>query len=214
MPDTWTVEQIEKFQNMFDAMAGDLERRQRLRFVPALHQLTFTKEKLLTDEMDEWLARIVCYCFSVPATPFIRQVSRGSAAATQNTSTSEGLFPMLEWLKELMNNVIESVFNIDSVEFSFKVDRETDSLKQAQIHKIYRTLGAINDDDIREDIGKDPKPNGKGKSYDPPDSKAAQHLAVEGSAQTDNKETSASEEPSKNEIKSGKPKESGEEFKD
>ena len=37
------------------------------------------KEAPYKDEFDEWLARIVCYAFSLPPTAFIRQINRATA---------------------------------------------------------------------------------------------------------------------------------------
>jgi hypothetical protein len=37
------------------------------------------KEAPYKDDFDEWLARIVCYAFSLPPTAFTRQVNRATA---------------------------------------------------------------------------------------------------------------------------------------
>ena len=34
-PENWTVEQIERFQSVFDQAAGNLAKRRRVKFVPA-----------------------------------------------------------------------------------------------------------------------------------------------------------------------------------
>ncbi|MGC2411735.1 MAG: hypothetical protein WA459_03435, partial [Stellaceae bacterium] len=45
------------------------------------------------DEFDEWLARIVCYAFSLPPTAFTRQINRATAETAQESSLAEGLWP-------------------------------------------------------------------------------------------------------------------------
>jgi phage portal protein BeeE len=69
VPASWTPEQIKQFQDYWDTeFAGDLARRRRAKFVPGdsartVHQ---TKEPQHKDDFDEWLARIVCFAFSMP----------------------------------------------------------------------------------------------------------------------------------------------------
>jgi hypothetical protein len=68
VPDSWTPDQIKNFQDYWDAyFTGDLAARRRAKFVPGGVAKTFiqTKEPELKGVFDEWLARIVCYAFSV-----------------------------------------------------------------------------------------------------------------------------------------------------
>ncbi len=62
------------------AFAGDLARRRRAKFVPGdsartVHQ---TKEPQHKDDFDEWLARIVCFAFSVPPQWAVKQMNRAT----------------------------------------------------------------------------------------------------------------------------------------
>ena len=60
------------FQDYFDAqMSGNLHRRRMLKFMPADFKLIEYRQPPLKDQYDEWLARVICYAFSVPATPFV-----------------------------------------------------------------------------------------------------------------------------------------------
>ena len=45
----------------------------------------------ISDDFDEWLARIVCYAFSLPPTAFTREVNRATAETTQDAALTEGL---------------------------------------------------------------------------------------------------------------------------
>jgi hypothetical protein len=77
LPKEWTVDQIRQFQDYFDAlMSGNLERRRMVEFMPADFKLTETGQPPLKDSYDEWLARVICYAFSGPASAFVSQPSR------------------------------------------------------------------------------------------------------------------------------------------
>ena len=68
LPKEWTADQIRSFQDYFDAlMSGNLARRRQTKFMPADFKLIEARQPPLKDQYDEWLARIICYAFSVPA---------------------------------------------------------------------------------------------------------------------------------------------------
>jgi len=77
LPKEWTVDQIRQFQDYFDAlMSGNLARRRMVKFMPADFKLTETRQPPLKDSYDEWLARVICYALSVPASAFVSQPPR------------------------------------------------------------------------------------------------------------------------------------------
>ncbi len=62
-------DQIKQFQDYSDTeFAGDLAKRRRAKFVPGdiAAKVVQTKEPEQKNDFDEWLARIICYAFSVP----------------------------------------------------------------------------------------------------------------------------------------------------
>ncbi len=79
VPNSWTPEQIKQFQDYWDTeFAGDLAKRRRAKFVPGDtasrgHQ---TKEPQHKDDFDEWLARIICFAFSVPPQSAVKAMNR------------------------------------------------------------------------------------------------------------------------------------------
>jgi hypothetical protein len=50
-------------------MSGNLARRRQTKFMPADFKLIEARQPPLKDQYDEWLARIICYAFSVPVSP-------------------------------------------------------------------------------------------------------------------------------------------------
>src|SRR5580692_1498621 len=69
VPQSWTPDQIRQFQDYWDTeFSGDLAKRRRAKFVPgeSAAKVVQTKEPQHKDDFDEWLARIICFAFSVP----------------------------------------------------------------------------------------------------------------------------------------------------
>ena len=91
LPKEWTADQIRSFQDYFDAlMSGNLARRRMTKFMPADFKLIEARQPPLKDMYDEWLARIICYAFSVPASPFVSQVNRATSETLRLQATQEG----------------------------------------------------------------------------------------------------------------------------
>ena len=155
-PDAWGVEEIRSFQAYLDSLGGDLAQRRQMRVIPSAKGVTLTKEATLKNEFDEWLARIVCYAFSLPPTPFVRQMNRAVATQVQETALQEGLLPLLHWLAGVFNWIIHRSLNLPEVEFVWDDEQEPDQLKQAQIDKIYASYGKESVDEQRERDGEDP----------------------------------------------------------
>lgn len=142
VPESWGVEQIRQFQMYFDSLlAGNLALRRRLIFIHGGMKPTFTKDPQLKDEMDEWLARVVCFAFSLPPTPFIRQMNRATAETQQETAQEEGLLPTMDFVKELMDDILELQMDAGDCEFSFEQAPDVDVFTQAQVDEIYVNIG-------------------------------------------------------------------------
>jgi Phage portal protein/Phage Mu protein F like protein len=166
VPAEWDTEQIKQFQSYFDAaLSGNLAARRKITFIPGgggkdsgKANLEFTKPLQLKDEMDEFLARIICFTFSLPPTAFIKQQNRSNSQQQQKTALEEGLEPIKVWIANRINYIIQSprLFNQPEIEFAWNDDPEVDPLVQAQIDKIYISCGKSSIDEVRERDGQDP----------------------------------------------------------
>ena len=102
---------------------------------------------------DEWLARIICYAFSVPASPFVSQVNRATSETLRLQATQEGLAPLKAWIKNALDDVIQSCMNEPDLEFVWVGDDAIDPLQQAQTLNILVSAGIKTRDEARADLG-------------------------------------------------------------
>jgi hypothetical protein len=158
-PESWNPDQIKKYQEYFDGLlSGNTAQRRRARWIPGGVKPFDLKEAALKDEYDEWLARVVCYCFSVPPTPFVKQMNRATAESAHQQAIQEGLVPLQLWFKSLMDRIISQVIGEPNYEFVWIDDRDNDPLVQAQTDQIYIQSGVLLPDEVRADMGRDPLP--------------------------------------------------------
>jgi HK97 family phage portal protein len=160
-PDGWNPEQIRQFQEWFDAMlAGNTAGRTRLIWGPAGAKYQAFKEAPYKDDFDEWLARIVCYAFSLPPTAFTRQVNRATAETAQQAGLEEGLAPLMGWVKRLADDVIQRRMGHTDLEFAWSDLRPIDPKEQAEILEIYVKEGIKTRNEARDVLGDGPLPGG------------------------------------------------------
>lgn len=156
VPESWTTEQIRQFQDYWDAlMEGNTAKRRHAKFVPGGMEYQPTKDSVLKDMYDEWLARIVCFAFSVSPNAFIAQVNRATAEVSQEASLAEGLGSVLTWIKGTMDAVLTQHFNAPDLEFDWVEEVNMDPEVKARVHKAYIEAGVLTADEVREELGRD-----------------------------------------------------------
>lgn len=156
-PKEWNPDQIKKFDKWFqEKLAGDTGARRQATFIPDGAKPFDTKDAILKDEFDEWLVRVVCFAFSVAPSPFIKQMNRATAQTAKEAATQEGLFPMMQWVKDLMDLLIWKYWGYTDLEFGWDEDEAVDPLVQAQIDDINIKNGSKSIDEIRLMRGDEP----------------------------------------------------------
>src|SRR3954447_23397250 len=142
VPETWTPNQISEFQTYWDSMLeGNTAERRHAKFIPGGLTFQQTREPMLTDTFDEWLARVVCYAFSVPPLPFIQQQNRATAESAKEAALSEGLAPLMNWIKDIVDLLIERFWNFPDLEFVWGDHKEVDPASMASINSTYVRMG-------------------------------------------------------------------------
>jgi PAS domain-containing protein len=156
VPDNWTPKQIAEFQTWWDSLlAGNSGQKRRMHFIPKLEGIEYPKKEMLKDEFDEWLARIVCFAFSISPTALIKQVNRASGEQMADTAKEEGLFPLLHYISSIVTSMIQKNLGMTHLKFRFRIVNEVDPKTQADIHTAYVDRKVLTPDEIREDLGRD-----------------------------------------------------------
>ncbi len=161
VPENWTPDQIASYQKYWDAyFDGDLTRRRRAKFVPGGVAKTFiqTKEPDLKGPFDDWLARIVCFAFSISPQGLVQQMNRATAQTQKELSQEEGLAPVLAWVKGLIDDILADEFAAPDLEFIWSADPSLDPQTQETILSSYTTKGILTINEARAALGREPLP--------------------------------------------------------
>lgn len=150
VPESWQADQIRQFEEWWNSvLAGNDSERRKTRFVPKGVEPFNTKAAALKDEMDEWLARIICYAFSVSPQPFIKEMNRATAQTGAEQALAEGLAPLQEWVKALMDRIILRHFGWSDIEFVWHEEESVKPLEQSEIDKNYVEAKILHPDEVR-----------------------------------------------------------------
>lgn len=136
-------------------LAGNTGNRRKTMFVPNGVNSVNTKEGMLKDQYDEWLAKVVCYTFSVSPQHFLSSMNRATAQVAADNSKEEGLEPIKAWLKNLIDYIIWKYFGYKDLELEYVDNKDPDLLQQAQIDDIYLKNGVYGVNEVRAKLGLD-----------------------------------------------------------
>lgn len=156
VPNSWTSEMTMKFQNWWNSMLrGNTAERRGTQFIPDGVKVVNTKENALKDEYDEWLARVICFAFSISPQPFIKEMNRATAETNMQAAMAEGLAPVMNWTKNLMDMVIIKHFGYTDIEFDWVAEDDLDPKVQSEIYGTYIDKKVLTPDEVRIELGKE-----------------------------------------------------------
>jgi len=166
VPPNVSVEKIKEAQQYLDsAYAGNLPARRRLQLIQGWHeagqgneQTIIPKEPALADAYDELHTRRICFAFGTSPQRLMRQMNRASAQVAQLSAEEEGTLPWMEWLKSVIDNIIQNVLGMKEYEFAFDPYHEMDRMKQSQADEKDVDNGIYTRNEVRERRGDDPRP--------------------------------------------------------
>lgn len=137
VPETWNPDQIAQFQAWWDALlSGDTAERRKARFVPGGTTPFPLKDPKIKDEWDDWLARIICYAFSLPYQALVKEVNRATAETSGEQSAQDGLEPLKLWWKDVMDEVLEKAYDAPDMEFIWADEEINDAKTKAEVWSI------------------------------------------------------------------------------
>ena len=160
-PEGWGPSQIRELQLWLNAqLAGQAAERAKLVWTPAGAQYQALKDPPLKDDFDEWLARIVAFAFSLPPTPFVKQMNRATAGEDQDRALEEGLAPLKLWVKRLVDEVNEQEFGVTNLEFAWEDTPTIDLSVQGDVDDKSLRNGSATINEIRARRGQGPVDGG------------------------------------------------------
>ena len=148
-PSGWSADQINVWQKFWDSLfSGNLRERRHGTWVPQGTAYVPLKDIVLKDAFDEYLARIVCFCFSISPQPFVSQVNRATAETAKEQAAEEGLGPVLNWFKRLFDTILQRHLGFADLEFVWIDDREmdpasADAIDVADVKAGIRTINEV-----------------------------------------------------------------------
>ena len=156
VPDNWTPDMIKQFQDYWDTtFEGDTAKRRKAKFVPGGVAKTFiaTREPELKNVFDEWLARVCCYAFSVSPQGFVSQTNRATANTQKEMAEEQGLYPILMWIKKLIDPIIAFDLGEPNIEMVIGDDEEIDPVQQMTVLTNLTNNATITRNEAREKLG-------------------------------------------------------------
>lgn len=159
VPSTWTPDQIRQFQDWFDSiLQGDTRRRRGGLFVPGEVAKSYvpTKEAEIFGAAEEWMARVICYCFGLSHQALVKQMNRAAAESAREEAIQDGMAPIMNWIKELIDSFLIDEMDETELEFVWTDDKELDPKTQSEILTAYVSKGIISRNSAREQLGEDP----------------------------------------------------------
>lgn len=161
-PATWTPDQVRQFQDWFDSMLeGNTAQRRKARFVPGDVAKGYipTKPDELFGAAEDWLIRVMCFAFNISPQPFIKMMNRATAESAQEVAAAEGLAPIQNWVKNLMDTLLIEDFKSPDLEFIWAEEDELDPNIKSQIIDREQAAGRLTYNEARREQGLDPDPS-------------------------------------------------------
>lgn len=169
VPEDWNPDQIRQFQEYWDSiMEGNTAARQHAKFVPGGMTPVFTRPNGLKDEFDDWLARIICFAFSIAVSPLVKDTNKATAETAQAAALSEGQLPVMNWVRGFANYIIWKYFGYRDLEFKWEEEEDVSPETQMKVITGYVSAGIMDKNEGREKLGMDPMTPEQEEAAKPP----------------------------------------------
>jgi len=157
-PMTMNEKQINDFMKVLNSrLSGNLGEQAKLFPVPSgTKYQEIKKPTLIEQQVEEWLTRVVCFAFSISPQPFVKEMNRATAETSHSTAITEGLTPIMLWLKRIFDRVIAIDMGEPDIEFTWIDDKEQDPKVQMEVLTGYAAKAVLSIDRVRDHIGEEP----------------------------------------------------------
>jgi SPP1 gp7 family putative phage head morphogenesis protein len=137
LPKDFTLEQVQQWTEWFNSeLAGQTGERHKIRFVLQDSKYQPTKTEILKDLFDEWLARIICFNFSLSPQALVKETNRATAQTGKEAAQEEGLEPTKLWFKDVMDDALARA-GYAELEWQWEDEEIVDPVAKAQVVQSY-----------------------------------------------------------------------------
>lgn len=162
-PETWTPQQIEQFQQYWDAfMLGDQAVKSQIKWMPGGGSITWANDHDFSDQFSLFLMRKTASAYHVvPADlGFTENVNRSSGESQADVQHRVGDLPLIKHVQGILTSFLQDDLKLP-LRFAFDLGEEqADRVDQANADKVYVEMGAISASDVRELRYGLPEPDG------------------------------------------------------
>lgn len=121
-PSNWTPGMVREANEEWRDILAGVSGKEEVQIMPnGMKPFVFERD-VVKNDFDEWLVRMVCFQFSVPVTPMVKETNRATAEATQEASLKEGHAAQLRWASDSLTKVIRATYG---PQFYWKWDTES-----------------------------------------------------------------------------------------
>lgn len=152
-PDTWTPEQIEQWQNKWDAfLQGDQNILSQIKWVPPGTTFEFPNKHEFTSDFPEYLMRKTASAYHVSPNElgFTEDVNRSTGDVQVSVQERVGDLPLMKHVQGILTRFLRDDLGMP-LQFKFNTGNDdADNLALAESDKIYIDMGAVSPSDIAE----------------------------------------------------------------
>lgn len=109
-PATWTPNMVQEANQQWRDILAGVSGKDEVQIMPNGMKPHIFERDVVKNDFDEWLARVICFQFSIPPTPLVRETNRATAEASQEASVREGHAAQLRWASDSITKVIRAAF--------------------------------------------------------------------------------------------------------
>jgi 8-oxo-dGTP pyrophosphatase MutT (NUDIX family) len=152
-PETWTPEQIEDFQEAWDAMLlGDQAVKSQVKWIPGGSKFAWSNEKDFNDVFSLHLMRKTASALSVVPSDmgFTESVNKSSGESQSDVQHRIGDVPIAKHVDDILSSFLQDDLGLP-LKFQFDLGEEQDDrLATAQADDMYIKNGVIGSSEVRE----------------------------------------------------------------
>jgi hypothetical protein len=142
-PANWQPNQIAEFEENWNAvLAGQTDLRRQARFIPDGSKPFESKQEILKNELDEWIARVTCFFFDLSPESLVKQTNRATAETAKESAAEQGTENTKQYVKVVVDDMLERAGGGD-LELAWLDEEINDALVKAQVTALYTKQKAI-----------------------------------------------------------------------